>query len=82
MAAAARERGQPLDQARARAADGHPGVQVVGAHRRRGKPGDVVRRIQRAEQHLALHVVERYFGRPVAERTAAYMEYQSKGWMV
>jgi len=31
---------------------------------------------------LALHVVERYFGRPVAERTAAYMEYQGKGWMV
>jgi transcriptional regulator GlxA family with amidase domain len=31
---------------------------------------------------LALRVVERYFGRPVAERTAVYMEYQSKGWMV
>ena len=31
---------------------------------------------------LALHVVERYFGRPVAERTAAYMEYQGKGWVV
>jgi len=25
--------------------------------------------------------VERYFGRKVAEQTAAYMEYQSKGWM-
>ena len=31
---------------------------------------------------LALRVVERYFGREVAERTAFYMEYQSKSWMV
>ena len=31
---------------------------------------------------LALHVVERYFGREVAQNTAAYMEYQSKGWVV
>jgi len=31
---------------------------------------------------LALRVVERYFGRSVAERTAAYMEYQSRGWIV
>ena len=31
---------------------------------------------------LALRVVERYYGRPAAERTAAYMEYQSKGWIV
>ena len=31
---------------------------------------------------LTLHVVERYFGRPVAQRTAEYMEYQSKAWMV
>jgi transcriptional regulator GlxA family with amidase domain len=31
---------------------------------------------------LALRVVERYFGRPTAQRTAAYMEYQSRGWMV
>ena len=30
---------------------------------------------------LALRVVERYFGRPVAERTATYMEYQSRGWI-
>ncbi|HEY6066076.1 MAG TPA: DJ-1/PfpI family protein [Thermoanaerobaculia bacterium] len=30
---------------------------------------------------LALRVVERYFGRPAAERTAAYMEYQGKGWI-
>lgn len=29
---------------------------------------------------LALHVVERYFGRSVAEGTAFYMEYQGKGW--
>jgi transcriptional regulator GlxA family with amidase domain/YHS domain-containing protein len=29
---------------------------------------------------LALRVVERYFGRPVAEATAWYMEYQSDGW--
>ena len=29
---------------------------------------------------LALHVVERYFGRDVAAHTAAYMEYQSEGW--
>jgi transcriptional regulator GlxA family with amidase domain len=31
---------------------------------------------------LALRVVERYFGREVAQRTAAYMEYESRGWMV
>ena len=31
---------------------------------------------------LALRVVERYFGREVAETTATYMEYQSKGWIV
>jgi transcriptional regulator GlxA family with amidase domain len=31
---------------------------------------------------LALRVVERYFGREVAQGTAVYMEYQSKGWMV
>ncbi|MCA1582618.1 MAG: hypothetical protein LC796_14745 [Acidobacteria bacterium] len=30
---------------------------------------------------LALRVVERYFGRPAAERTARYMEYQSRGWI-
>jgi len=29
---------------------------------------------------LALRVVERYFGRPVAEATAVYMEYQGTGW--
>lgn len=28
----------------------------------------------------ALHVVERYFGRAVAEKTAVYMEYESSGW--
>jgi transcriptional regulator GlxA family with amidase domain len=31
---------------------------------------------------LALRVVERYFGRDVARQTAAYMEYESRGWMV
>jgi transcriptional regulator GlxA family with amidase domain len=31
---------------------------------------------------LALRVVERYFGRDVAQQTAVYMEYQSKSWMV
>ena len=31
---------------------------------------------------LALRVVERYFGTATAEKTAFYMEYQSKGWMV
>jgi transcriptional regulator GlxA family with amidase domain len=31
---------------------------------------------------LALRVVDRYFGREVAQTTATYMEYQSKGWMV
>lgn len=31
---------------------------------------------------LALRVVERYFGRAAAEKTAFYMEYQSKSWMV
>lgn len=29
---------------------------------------------------LALHVVERYFGREVAQTTADYMEYESDGW--
>jgi transcriptional regulator GlxA family with amidase domain len=31
---------------------------------------------------LALRVVERYFGREVAQATATYMEYQSTGWQV
>jgi transcriptional regulator GlxA family with amidase domain len=31
---------------------------------------------------LALRVVERYFGRDVAQATATYMEYQSSGWRV
>ncbi|HEY3042101.1 MAG TPA: DJ-1/PfpI family protein [Pyrinomonadaceae bacterium] len=31
---------------------------------------------------LALRVVDRYFGRDVAQATATYMEYQSKGWIV
>ena len=31
---------------------------------------------------LALRVVDRYFGREVAQATASYMEYQSKGWIV
>jgi transcriptional regulator GlxA family with amidase domain len=31
---------------------------------------------------LALRVVDRYFGRDVAQNTATYMEYQSKGWIV
>jgi transcriptional regulator GlxA family with amidase domain len=29
---------------------------------------------------LALHVVEQYFGRDVAQKTADYMEYQGTGW--
>ena len=29
---------------------------------------------------LALHVVERYFGRGIAQATATYMEYESPGW--
>jgi transcriptional regulator GlxA family with amidase domain len=29
---------------------------------------------------LALHIVQRYFGREVAAQTAAYMEYQGTGW--
>ncbi len=29
---------------------------------------------------LALHVVERYFGRTVAEQTAGNLEYQGQGW--
>jgi transcriptional regulator GlxA family with amidase domain len=29
---------------------------------------------------LALHVVDRYFGPEVAQRTATYMEYQGTGW--
>ena len=31
---------------------------------------------------LALRVVERYFGRGTALRTAAYMEYDGRGWIV
>ena len=30
---------------------------------------------------LALHVVERYFGRETARKTAEYMEYQGQGWL-
>ena len=29
---------------------------------------------------LALHVVDLYFGREVAEKTATYMEYEGTGW--
>jgi transcriptional regulator GlxA family with amidase domain len=29
---------------------------------------------------LALHIVEKYYGRAVAEQTAFYMEYQGQGW--
>jgi transcriptional regulator GlxA family with amidase domain len=29
---------------------------------------------------LALHIVEEYFGRDVAQKTADYMEYQGTGW--
>jgi transcriptional regulator GlxA family with amidase domain len=29
---------------------------------------------------LALHIVESYFGRETAQRTATYMEYESAGW--
>jgi transcriptional regulator GlxA family with amidase domain len=31
---------------------------------------------------LALRVVERYFGRQIAQNTATYMEYQGTGWIV
>jgi transcriptional regulator GlxA family with amidase domain len=31
---------------------------------------------------LALRIVERYFGRDTAQRTASYMEYDSRGWVV
>ena len=31
---------------------------------------------------LALRVVERYFGREIAQTTATYMEYQGRGWIV
>jgi putative intracellular protease/amidase/YHS domain-containing protein len=30
---------------------------------------------------LALHVVERYYGREIAKRTAYFMEYQGQGWL-
>ncbi|HLX10458.1 MAG TPA: DJ-1/PfpI family protein, partial [Thermoanaerobaculia bacterium] len=30
---------------------------------------------------LALRVVERYFGREIAQQTATYMEYQGQGWL-
>lgn len=41
-----------------------------GGRLRIGRPG------------LALRVVERYFGREIAQATATYMEYQGKGWIV
>jgi len=31
---------------------------------------------------LALRVVDRYYGRKIAQATADYMEYQSRGWVV
>lgn len=31
---------------------------------------------------MALRIVERYFGRDIAAKTAFYMEYRSKDWMV
>lgn len=31
---------------------------------------------------LALRVVERYFGREIAQAAATYMEYQGRGWIV
>lgn len=30
---------------------------------------------------LALHVVERYFGRDISSSSAYYLEYQGQGWM-
>lgn len=30
---------------------------------------------------LALRAVERYFGRAIAEKTAAYLEYESRRWI-
>src|SRR5262249_16629189 len=33
-----------------------------------------------AGMDLALHMVERYYGRAVAENAAFYMEYQGEGW--
>jgi len=30
---------------------------------------------------LALHIVEKYYGRDVAMQTATYMEYESTHWM-
>jgi transcriptional regulator GlxA family with amidase domain len=30
---------------------------------------------------LALHIVEKYYGREVATQTAKYMEYESTHWM-
>jgi transcriptional regulator GlxA family with amidase domain len=30
---------------------------------------------------LALHIVEKYYGREVAKKTAEYMEYQGQGWL-
>jgi transcriptional regulator GlxA family with amidase domain len=29
---------------------------------------------------LALHIVEKFYGRDAAQKTANYMEYQGKGW--
>lgn len=50
--------------------DGTPGANATVAAFAPGGPG------------LALRVVERYFGREIAQATATYMEYQGKGWVV
>ncbi|HYA89706.1 MAG TPA: DJ-1/PfpI family protein, partial [archaeon] len=31
---------------------------------------------------MALRIVDRYYGRAIAQQTADFMEYQSKGWAV
>jgi transcriptional regulator GlxA family with amidase domain len=51
------------------------GLRFVDADARTATAGGLTSGID-----LALHVVERYFGREVAQTTAAYMEYQGTGW--
>lgn len=58
-----------------------PGVRLVRGKRFvRSDPGIFTAGSLTSGIDLALHVVELYFGREAAERTARYMEYERTGW--
>jgi transcriptional regulator GlxA family with amidase domain len=58
-----------------------PGVRLVRGKRFvRSDPGIFTAGGLTSGIDLALHVVELYFGREAAERTARYMEYEGTGW--